>query len=59
MSKRRLARALRDGAAYRIAEAVADGTQPDPSDLQAFRRYRQRHIELTAEMVAAMDEVSR
>ena len=53
MSERRLARALRDGAAYRIAEAVADGEKPDRDDLREFRNYRDRHQKLVLEEVAA------
>lgn len=39
----RMARALRDAAAYRIAEVVALGEKPLPAEVEDFKRLRDNY----------------
>jgi len=43
---RRIVRARRDGAAYRIASAIADGEPVDQEDLIIFRAARKEHRDM-------------
>lgn len=55
VSERRIVRAMRDAAAYRIAEAVADGKPPTSysEELRDFNRYRAQHIRMLEEEAKA------
>lgn len=47
----RVTRALRDGAAYRIAEALVDQGRPYRGDIEDFKKYREQHRRLLLKMV--------